>query len=112
MSFSRVFSGGVNHPVSIRIASHGHASTHRPQKMHRSMSMSNRTGYFSTFGSGDSPATIVMHAAGHAVEQQKHATHRGDPSGRFISRCRPRNLGGITRSEEHTSELQSRLHPV
>src|SRR3990172_5578534 len=97
MSFSRVSSGGVYHPVSIRIASHGHASTQRPQKMHRSMSMSNLTGYFSTFGSGDSPATIVMHTAGHAVEQQKHATHRGDPSGRFISRCRPRNRGGVTR---------------
>ena len=59
--------------------------------------MSKRTGYFSTFGSGDSPATMVMHTAGHAVEQQKHATHRGVPSDRFIRRCRPRNLGGITR---------------
>src|SRR5512141_1835117 len=97
MSFSRVSSGGVNHPVSIRIASHGHASTHMPQKTHRSMSMSNRTGYFSTPGSGDSPATIVMHFAGHAVAQQKHATHRGDPFSRFISRCRPRNRGGISR---------------
>jgi len=32
--------------------------------------MSNRTGYFSTVGSGDSPATMVMHFAGHAVAQQ------------------------------------------
>src|SRR3990172_2445907 len=97
MSFSRVLSGKVSQPLSIRIASQGHASTQIAQKMHRSMSMSNRTGYFSTFGSGDSPATMVMHLAGHAVEQQKHATQRGDPSGRLISRCRPRNRGGITR---------------
>ena len=67
MSFSRVSSGGVNPPVSTRIASQGHASPHMPQKTHRSMSMSNRTGYFSTPGSGDSPAPSVLDFAAHAV---------------------------------------------
>src|SRR5659263_1347 len=38
-----------------------------------------------------------MHFAGHAVAQQKHATHRGVPFSRFISRCSPRNRGGISR---------------
>src|SRR5216110_2706763 len=53
--------------------------------------MSKRTGYFSTLGSGCSPATIVMHFAGQTVSQSMHPTQRGVPSSRTVRRCRPRN---------------------
>ena len=45
-------------PVSMRIASSGHASTQNPQKTHLPRSMSKRSGYFSMSGFGCSPATM------------------------------------------------------
>ena len=45
-------------PVSIRIASFGHASTQKPQTMQRISSMTNFTGYFSIGSSGYSPASM------------------------------------------------------
>src|SRR4030065_192571 len=105
MSFSRVCSAGVYHPVSIRIASHGHASTHCPQKMHRSMSMSNRTGYFSTFGSGDSPATIVMHLAGQAGPEQPP-----EPGGHHPPHLRVLDRGDVLLAHDVAQKVPHR-HP-
>jgi hypothetical protein len=45
-------------PVSMRIASSGHASTQYPQKTHLPRSMSNRSGTFSMSGFGCSLATM------------------------------------------------------
>jgi len=42
----------------MRIASHGHASTQKPQSTHRSSSISKRTGIFSIVGSDRSPASM------------------------------------------------------
>ena len=45
-------------PVSMRMASLGHASTQNPQTMQRSSSISKRTGYFSIAWSWYSPASM------------------------------------------------------
>jgi hypothetical protein len=45
-------------PVSIRMASSGHASTQNPQKTHLPRSMSKRCGTFSISGLGCSLATM------------------------------------------------------
>src|SRR5687768_9876209 len=37
-----------------------------------------------------------MHCAGHAVLQQRHATHRGEPSNRWVSRWIPRKRSGYS----------------
>src|SRR5688572_21207938 len=77
----------------MMIASSGQASTHRPHMTQRSMSMSKRTGYFSYLLFGCSPASIVMHSAGHAVEHMKQATHLSEPSWRLVSWWIPRKRG-------------------
>ncbi len=53
----------------------------RPAGRQPARSMSKRTGYFSMWGSGCSPGTIVMHLAGHTVSQ---SMHRRQPP---LSRC-------------------------
>jgi hypothetical protein len=82
----------------MRIASHGHASTHIPQYTHCKMSMSKRIGYFSTPSWPVSAPVISMQLAGHAVAQQLHATHRGVPSGQRLRLLRPlvRDADAIT----------------
>ncbi len=56
--------------------------------------MSNCTGYFSTGSVPVSAPTMSMQSAGHAVAQQKQATHRGAPFSRCIRRCSPLYFGG------------------
>src|SRR5260221_218393 len=77
----------------MTIASSGQASTHKPHMTQRSMSMSKRSGYFSYLLFGCSPASIVMHSAGHAVAHMKQATHLSVPSARFVSWWMPRKRG-------------------
>src|SRR6187200_1299479 len=78
----------------MRIASHGHASTHRPHTTQRSSSISNTAGYFSTRASVVSAGMMVMQLAGHTVGQHMQATHLTVPSSRCMSRWRPRLRGG------------------
>ena len=56
--------------------------------------MLNWMGRFSMVGSGDSSATMWMQSAGQMVGQHMQATHLGAPSGRCMSRWRPRKPGG------------------
>ena len=72
------------------IASTGQASSHIPQKMHRSSSIWKASGYFSRSGQGLSAATMSMQWAGQAVAQRKQATHLTRPSSSRLSRCTPR----------------------
>ena len=68
--------------VSIRIASHGHASTQRPHTTQRSSSISNTAGFFSMPLLSVSAGMIVMQCAGHTVGQHMQATQRTAPSSR------------------------------
>ena len=81
-------------PVSMRIASHGHASTHSPHTTQSSSSISKIAGRFSIDFELLSSGTIVMQCAGHTVGQHMQATQRTAPSSRSVSRCRPRNRSG------------------
>ena len=78
----------------MRIASHGHASTHRPHTTQRSSSISNTAGFFSMPLLSVSAGMIVMQCAGHTVGQHMHATQRTAPSSRSMRRWRPRNRSG------------------
>jgi len=84
-------------PVSIRMASSGHASTQNPQNTHRPMSMSKDLGRFSMFGSSTSSALMKMQKAGQTVSHIMHATQRGVPSGCRARRCRERRRGAAGR---------------
>ena len=59
--------------------------------------MSKVFGIFSILGSGFSVAIMWMQRAGHIVSHIMHATHRGDPSWRFMSRWRVLSLGAYPR---------------
>ena len=67
--------------------------------MQRSSSITNVTGKALVaaplVAPGYSPASMKMHWAGHAVEQQRHATHRGLPSSRCVRRCSPAEALGV-----------------
>ena len=95
-SYIILFSAASSVRSVITIASSGHPSTHIPQKMHRSMSISNRLGYFSLSAQGASLASMVMHSAGQAVAHISHATHLGRPCSSFVSLCSPRYPSGFS----------------
>ncbi len=76
----------------MTIASSGHASSHRPQNMQRSMAMSK------TFGrrwmpSPTSSGKIVMQSVGHAFSHSPHATQRSAPFSICTSTGMPRKAG-------------------
>ena len=64
----------------MRMASRGQASTQKPQKTQRNMSMSNFARQFFEFRCQATGAAMIwMHSAGQAVAQSMQAVHRGIP---------------------------------